>query len=338
MKGLPRFIWMLPLLMIGALPASADLLVVLNKSDNKAALIDPNQRHKVVARLKTGKAPHEVAVTPDGHWAFVSNYGMSGVFNGKKKDEPGNTITVLDLERRKVARTITLPAAARPHGIATSRDGALVWVTCEGEKAVLELDANSGNVLHTWPTGQETSHMVVSSPDEKKLYVANIGSGSVTTIDRQSNAVNSVPTGDGAEGIDVSPDGREVWVADRGADEIAVLDAASGSVVARFKSGGVMPIRVKFTPDGRLAFVSNGKTNRVVVFDTTTRQAVKTIAVGTMPVGIQMEPTGTRAYVANTNDNTVCVIDIPTRTVMTILNTGKEPDGMAWALTKSGKR
>ena len=87
MKGLPRFIWMLPLLVIGAMPASADLLVVLNKSDNKAALIDPNKRHKVVARLKTGKAPHEVAVTPDGHWAFVSNYGMSGVFNGKKKDE-----------------------------------------------------------------------------------------------------------------------------------------------------------------------------------------------------------------------------------------------------------
>jgi len=326
--------WMLALLAFSALPANADLLIVLNKSDNKAALIDPSARNKVVARLKTGRAPHEVAATPDGHWAFVTNYGMSGVFNGKRKDEPGNTLTVLDLERRKVARTITLPAAARPHGIAISRDGALVWVTCEGMKSVLELDAKSGNVLNTWPTAQETSHMIVASPDERKLYVANIGSGSVTIIDRQNATVHSVPTGDGAEGIDVSPDGREVWVVNRGADLIAVLDAASDSVVARFKSGGVMPIRVKFTPDGRLAWVSNGRTNRVVVFDTATRQIVKTIAVGAMPVGIQMEPSGLRAYVANTNDNTVAVIDIATRTVMTAFETGKEPDGMAWATTR----
>jgi YVTN family beta-propeller protein len=338
MKCLPRFVWMVPMFVIGAMPASADLLIVLNKSDNKAALVDPSDRHKVVARLKTGRAPHEVAVTPDGHWAFVSNYGMSGVFNGKRRDEPGNTLTVLDLERRKVARTITLPAAARPHGIATSRDGALVWVTCEGMKSVLELDAKSGNVLSTWPTAQETSHMIVASPDERRLYVANIGSGSVTVIDRQSGAVHSVPTGDGPEGIDISPDGREVWVANRGANLIAVLDARSDSVVARFNSGGMMPIRVKFTPDGRQVWVSNARTNRVVVFDPATRQIIKTIAVGAMPVGIQMEPSGMRAYVANTNDNSVTVIDVSTRTVMTTFAPGKEPDGMAWApVRKSGK-
>ena len=44
---------------------SADLLVVLNKSDHEAVLVDPATL-KPVARLATGRGPHEVAVSPDG--------------------------------------------------------------------------------------------------------------------------------------------------------------------------------------------------------------------------------------------------------------------------------
>jgi len=327
-------------LVLGAAPAAADLLIVLNKSDHQAALVDPTD-HRVITRLATGQGPHEVAVTPDGRWAFVSNYGVSGVFgNGVRRNEPGNTLTVLDLKNRKVSRTIRLAGFSKPHGIQASRDGARIWVTCEAAQSVLEVDAKSGRILSTWPTAQEISHMVVATPDEQKLYVANIGSGSVTVIDRGSagntqaraaGSVHSVTTAAGAEGIDVSPDGREVWVTNRAANSISVIEVASDSVIATFASGGEFPIRAKFTPDGKQVFVSNARSNEVVVFDVATRTPVGKIPVGVMPVGIQMDPSGRRAYVANTNDDQVTVIDVATRTVVTTFAPGKEPDGMAWA-------
>ena len=318
-------------LVLGAAPAAADLLIVLNKSDHQAALVDPAD-HRVITKLATGQGPHEVAVTPDGRWAFVANYGVSGVFgNGERRNEPGNTLTVLDLKKRKVARTIQLEGFSKPHGIVCSRDGARVWVTCEAAKSVLEVDARSGKIRSTWPTAQEISHMVVATPDEKKLYVANIGSGSVTIIDRTSGAVRSVPTAAGAEGIDVSPNGREVWVTNRAANSISVIDAATDSVLATLESGGEFPIRAKFTPDGRQVFVSNARSNEVVVFDAATRTPVGKVPVGVMPVGIQMDPSGRRAYVANTNDDKVTVIDVATRAVVTTFAPGKEPDGMGWA-------
>ena len=73
-------ICVLMLLCALAVPAAlADTLIVLNKSDHEAALVDP-ETLAVVAKLPTGKGPHEVAVTPDGRWAFVSNYGSFAVF------------------------------------------------------------------------------------------------------------------------------------------------------------------------------------------------------------------------------------------------------------------
>lgn len=321
---------LLALALCAAVPAAADTLIVLNKSDHEAALVDPDG-YTVAAKLPTGKGPHEVAVSPDGRFAYVSNYGSFRIFQGQQQSEPGNTITVLDLKERKVAATFELGEYRQPHGLHTSRDGKLLWVTCEGAQAVLELDAASGKVLKAWKTGQRTSHMVVPSRDEKKLYVTNIGSGSVTIIERATDAVKSLPTGNGAEGIAVSPDGREVWVTNRGANTLSVIDTATDTVVAGFESGGTMPIRAKFTPDGKEVWVSNARSNSVTLFDAASRKLLATIEVGAIPVGIQMTPDGRRAFVANTNDNRVTVLDVPARKVLRSFQTGAEPDGMAWA-------
>jgi YVTN family beta-propeller protein len=332
-----------PIMLLWALGAPAgeavaDLLVVLNKSDHEAVLVDPASL-ATVARIPTGVGPHEAAVSPDGRTVFVSNYGMFGVFReGERRDQPGNTISVLDLERGAARDTFDLGEYTRPHGIWVSRDGRRLWVTCEGAQAVLELDAASGAIREAWQTGQEVSHMLVPTPDERKLYVANIRSGSVSVIDRQEGGVRTVPTGAGAEGIDVTPDGREVWVTNRAANTVSVIATASDSVVASFESGGQMPIRVKFTPDGKEAWVSNARSNAVAVFDVRSRRRLATIEVGAMPIGIQMSPDGRRAFVANTNDDKVTRIDVRSRKAERGFSPGNEPDGMAWVARPPGRR
>ncbi|MCL6482013.1 MAG: YncE family protein [Firmicutes bacterium] len=325
-----------PLLMLAALLlpslAAAGTLVVLNKSDHEAVLLD-GQTLEVISRLPTGQGPHEAAASPDGRYVYVANYGAFAVFRESERPrmQPGNTITVLDLQNRTVKATWNLGEYRQPHGIWVSRDGSRVWVTCEGNQVVLELDAATGNILKSWTTGQQVSHMVVPTPDERKLYVANIGSGSVTVINRSDDSVKTIPTGAGAEGIDVLPDGREVWVTNRAANTISILRVADDTVVATLPSGGEVPIRLKFTPDGRQAWVSNARSNTITVFDVATRTLLDTIAVGAVPVGLLMTPDGRRVFVANTNANQITVIDLAGRRVLHSFTTGNEPDGMAWA-------
>ncbi len=312
--------------------AAAGTLVVLNKSDHEAALVDPATL-EVLAKLPTGKGPHEAATSPDGRYAYVSNYGSFAVFRegDRPRMQPGSSITVLDLKARMVKATFDLGEYRQPHGIWVSRDGSRLWVTCEGNQAVLELEASSGKVLKAWKTNQQVSHMVVPTPDEQKLYVANIGSGSVSIINRSDDSLKSIPTGAGAEGIDVRPDGSEVWVTNRGANTVSVIRVADDSIVATFESGGQFPIRIKFTPDGKQAWVSNARSNTVAVFEVASRKLLDTIQVGAVPVGILMTPDGRRAFVANTNANQVTVIDVLQRRVLRSFTTGNEPDGMAWA-------
>ena len=73
--------------------------------------------------------------------------------------------------------------------------------------------------------------------------------------------------------------------------------------------------RLKFTPDGKLVFVSTLSGPDVTVIDPATRKPVKRIPVGQGAAGIQMQPDGARAYVACTPDDYVVVIDIKTLAV-----------------------
>src|SRR5262249_22477963 len=128
-------------------------------------------------------------------------------------------------------------------------------------------------------TERDTSHMVVASRDGRRAYVANIGSGSVTAIDlAAAKVLKDIPTGKGAEGIDISPDDREVWVTNRAADTISIVDTRSLAVSATLKAEQ-FPIRVKITPDGKRALVSCARSGDVVVFDTQGRRELKRISI-----------------------------------------------------------
>jgi hypothetical protein len=59
-------------------PSSKGLLVVANQFEHTALIIDPETR-KEVGKISVGVNGHEVAVSPDGKFAYVPIYGNSGV-------------------------------------------------------------------------------------------------------------------------------------------------------------------------------------------------------------------------------------------------------------------
>jgi hypothetical protein len=117
------------------LPARADTVVVVCKSDFQLALVDPATQ-KVLVKLPTGLGPHEVAVSPDGRSAYVSNFGRYSVFpaGDTEHDKAGHTITVVDLVQRKVKATFDLGTHTGPHGMIVSHDGKLLWTTRKRRK------------------------------------------------------------------------------------------------------------------------------------------------------------------------------------------------------------
>ncbi len=315
-----------------------ELLIALNKSDDTASILDAKSG-AVRATVPVGKGPHEVEVLSDGKTAAVSNYG--------NREEPGRTLTLIDLEKRAPLGTIELPEGARPHGLKSLFDGRLL-VTAEGLQELLIVDPKTRRVAARVATGRETSHMVAASPDGKRAYVANIGSGSVTVVDlSQAKVIKDIPTGEGAEGIAITPEGREVWVVNRAADTVSIINTKTLEVAATLKVPQ-FPIRIKITPDGQRALVSCARSGDVAIIDTATKKEVKRISIdreavpgsearlfsdrfgkSPTPVGLLIAPDGKRAWVASTNADVVSVLDLVSLTVTGRIIAGKEPDGLA---------
>lgn len=110
-------------------------LVVNNMTDSSATLIDAASG-RTVATLRTGEGPHEVAISHDGRWALVSNYGVRG--------KPGGSLTVIDMASARVARTIPFGSLQRPHGSAFLAGDTLAVVTAEAAAAIAVIDIRAG--------------------------------------------------------------------------------------------------------------------------------------------------------------------------------------------------
>jgi len=298
-------------------------LLVLNKSEGTLAIIDPATL-KVLARVPTGEAPHELIASADGRLAFVCNYGTV--------ERPGNTISIIDITSRKEIKRVDLGALLRPHGVTES--SGKIYFTIEGSRALARYDPVAGRIDWIMGTGQGGTHMVVVAPASGKTYTANRDSDTVSAIEPAKASgtwkITQIAVGKGPEGIGLSPDEREVWVAHRGDGGLSIIDTATDQVKETLKVGRA-PIRVKFTPDGKRVLVSDSVGGDVVVFEASTRKELKRILIGGVPAGILMQPDGRRAFVASTQANKVSVINLEDFSVTGTIEPGRGPDGMAWA-------
>lgn len=297
-------------------------LLVLNKEDATLVMVDPATR-RIRGRVRTGEGPHEVAVSADGKTAFVSNYGAKA---------PGTSLSIIDLASRKELRRVDLGAFKRPHGIAV-HDGK-VYFTAETNRAIGRYDPAVNEVDWVIGTGQAGTHMVLVAPDGATVFTSNIGSDSISIFERGENPLawnqTLVTVGKGPEGFDLTPDGAELWAAHSRDGGVSVIDLATKKVVHTFDVGTKRSNRLKITPDGRLALISDLEAGELVVVDVASRSVSKRLALGKMPEGIVTAPDGARAFVAVNGDDHVAVIDLETLEVSATIATGDGPDGMAW--------
>jgi YVTN family beta-propeller protein len=325
---------------------ASSTLLVLAKSDNTVALVDPVTL-QVLARLPAGPDPHEIITSDDGRLAFISNYG--GL------DSALNTISVVDLVDRKALPPIDLGALRSTHGLAFA--GGELYFTAEANKVVGRYDPASQHVDWILGTGQDRTHMVAVSKNLDQIITSNVNSATISIIEKVSQPsgggpppqgpaggprmtwkVTNVPAGNGVEGFDMSPDGKEIWAANARDATVTIIDVATKHATQTVPIGVKGANRLKFTPDGKRVLISGLGAGAggisLVVMDASTRKEEKQLSLGGGAAGILIAPDGSRAYVAVSTADKVAVVDLKTLEVMGQIVAGKQPDGLAWAILK----
>jgi YVTN family beta-propeller protein len=152
--------------------------------------------------MNVGVAPWDVALSPDGATAYVSDWGGRLPVSGDLTATSAGTPVVID------QRGVGASGVVSFVNIATGLETAQV------------------------PTGLHPSDLELS-PDGITLYVANANSDTITVIDAPSRSVRetilvrpdlSFPYGSASDAVALSKDGRNLFVAGAGNNTVAVVE------------------------------------------------------------------------------------------------------------------
>ena len=312
------------------------LLVVANQQGASATILDASNL-ATVATVPVGTGPHEVATSPDGRWAVVTNYG--------DQTAPGNTVSVIDLydQSPHVVRTIDLGQYARPHGAVFVQSGTKILVTSESSQRLVLVDFISGRIDTAMATNGRGSHMVTAQRDGRRAWTSNIADGTVTEYDidtRTTKRTYKVAPDD--EGIAATPGGVQLWVASNSARTVTVVNTADATILGTLTGFG-HPYRVGVSRTGRsVAVVTDPDSNRVLLFDVGTRRELARLDLATQtgvgspaakagPEGIAFDPIADFAYVTLHGTNQVAAIDLRARKIVGFGTVGAGPDGIAYS-------
>ncbi|MFC1797416.1 YncE family protein, partial [Pseudomonadota bacterium] len=145
----------------GVPDALTGTVIVVNQASDTVTLIDlatmEAYRHVAVVG-----GPHEVAVSPNGGRAMVTNYY-------KSDGSPQKTLSLISLPDGATIRTIDLGEFSTPHDVQWVNESQ-VLCTAEANKALLLVNVESGEIERVFETGKGGSHMLSLSPDQQRLY------------------------------------------------------------------------------------------------------------------------------------------------------------------------
>jgi YVTN family beta-propeller protein len=297
------------------------VLVVVNKNEATMSIIEPVEM-KLLGKVGVGDGPHEVVLSADGKTAFVANYGAQ---------TPGNSISVIDIASKKELRRVDISPLMRPHGL--QEIGGKIYFTAETNRLIGRFDPATDKVDWMMGTGQNGSHMVVGSLDQKRFYTANIGSDTVTAfefaaIPPAGSKVTHFAVGKQPEAIDLSPDGKEVWVGLNAEGSVDVVDTATGKVSQKINLNG-RPYRVRFTPDGKTVVATMPNSKELILIDAASKKETKRIQLESVALGIIFSKDGKTAFVTAAQPDIVLKIDLEKGIVTGKTESGQVPDGVA---------
>jgi YVTN family beta-propeller protein len=259
-------------------------VLVLHKKASTLGLYDSLTGARIWV-APVGSKPHEMVLSPGDRYAYVTDYGVDS-YNDTA--EGGRTISIVDLDAGVRAATIDLGRFRRPHGIALGFSGR-AYITVDHPAAVLEVDVEARRVAAEHLLDQALPHMVTVSKDERYLYTANAGAGTISAIDRRpGGATRSTRVGGVPMGLALSRDGDRLYVATRDQNTVALVATSDLTVIRQIPVAG-SPARLRLMPNDQFLLVTLIGSGELAVLDTATEKEVARFLVGNAAEGITVD-------------------------------------------------
>jgi len=287
---------------------------------------------KLIANEVSG--PHNVAVSPDGRFWYVSiahgtpfgavwkyttgtdslvgrvKVGMFPTTIGLSPDgdwayipnsdfhgDRGHENTLSVVYTPDLSSLTEIRACDMPHGSRWNHAGTRVYVACMMSDELLTIDPGAFSVSARVALG---SGAPMSMAEHMKMETRE-DSALAAATKKKPGAASSTMSGQNPDCLTtfvaLSPNDSLVYLACNHSNELQVRDARTLALIRRLPTG-VGAYNVEASPDGRLVLVTNKKDKSVSAFDTRTwTEAARIVTSKRIPHGIAFSPDGRYAFV-----------------------------------------
>ena len=307
---------------------------VANQDNNSVSVFNAATNARL-AEVAVGSGPRTLAVAPDGS-VWVTNKHAA-------------TISIINPSTLSVSRTLTLPYASQPFGIAFAPTGGFAFVALEATGTLLKLDAASGATIAALNVGRNPRHVSVNA-DGTLVYVSRF----ITPALPGESTAQVLPAGAGGEVLVVSAASMTLSNTIKLAHSNKPDFEIQGSGVPNYLGA------VTLSPDGLTAWVPSKQDNVLrgtlrnganLNFQNTVRAITSRIDLGTgtedltsrvdldnssVASAAAFDPFGNYLFVALETSREVALLDAQGRYEIFRFQVGRAPQGLA--VSDDGKR
>jgi YVTN family beta-propeller protein len=238
-----------------------------------------------------------------------------------------NTVSVIDLELKRVIATIPIPPG--PHGIVITPDNRWVYVASDGTSTVSVIDTATDKLVENIEVGNNP-HGVAVTRDGKYVLVAVYDTDTIAFIDTGTRKViGNVPVGK-PHNIAIHPNERVAYAGSQtpGNFSLAVIDLATRKVKENIVLGKT-PRGLEFDPSGRRLYITQAGIDSVVVVNAADNKTIAEIPVGVSPHYASFTPDGKRGLTAVQGPSLLAVFNPQTNVVEKSISVGSRPHWVA---------
>ncbi|MGH8510058.1 MAG: cytochrome D1 domain-containing protein [Gammaproteobacteria bacterium] len=184
----------------------------------------------IAARISTGRGPHQIALSDDDHFAFVSNRAEG-------------TVSIIDVrELRKIRDIIT---GREPASVAFSPLSKMAYVVNEGDGTLVVIDGNRPGIVARVPA-EPGLGQIGFAPGGRLGFVVNPEKDLVHILDAATNRI--VQTGDVEDGPDQVAFSKDLaYIRHRGSETVLMIPLTQVGVEGK-------PVPVVAFPGGQNPF------------------------------------------------------------------------------------
>lgn len=272
---------------------------------------------------------HNVQASPDGKsvWATINPFDPGSV----------DQLAVIDPVRETVTDLIDIGVGMQLAHIVFDERSQYAFVTATDSDLVIQVNTATHEIERKIFLG--AGHMPHGMRCKNDvLYVANMGSETISAINILTGNITEIPAGGMAVQTAITRDGKFVFASVYDMREVLRYEVLTGEAISiSLPAHAQGPVQLYPSPNGQYLYVCDQgvwmgmpASDQVFVIDINSGTVIDSVTAGTAPHGVVVSRDGKKIYVTNNLDNSVSVIDAENLAVTATVHVGMEPNGITW--------